>query len=189
MARPEDGIMVMADNVEELYTAKIRMFDSWLEQGDAWNEIKALEQAVRLASRFASHLEESGMVTGKYRIADKSEAGEQMLKEYEEYRDYAIKAIAERQRKAVPPTPMDAGDVEHAQKYEALAQTIGLDALRGLMPASPERIRKALETGDVHLNTIPLYKWDDAGLAIQRPGLSMSEKVSVLKHVAKWHYA
>jgi hypothetical protein len=46
-----------------------------------------------------------------------------------------------------------------------------------------------LETGDPHLNTIPLYQWDTSAAAIRVPSLSLSEKVCVLKHVAKWHYA
>lgn len=42
--------------------------------------------------------------------------------------------------------------------------------------------------GDKYLNTIPLYKWDAAAANVHAPGLSLSEKVCALKHVAKWHY-
>ncbi len=68
---------------------------------------------------------------------------------------------------------------------------IGVDELKKLIPSSPEKIRKALERGDKHLNTIPLRKWDAAAAEIPEEGFnfSLSEKVSALKHVAKWHYA
>jgi hypothetical protein len=189
MAGPDDSLMDMVDNIEGMYTTKIRMFDRWVEEGDSWSEATARRQALALAKEFASELEESDMVTGKYRLEDYRKATSEMMEQFEEHRDYAIKEAVERSRKQVPSPAMDAGAVEHAQKYEALAQLLGVDFLRKLIPASPERVRKALETGDQHLNTIPIYKWDDAGLSIQKPGLSMAEKVCVLKHVAKWHYA
>jgi hypothetical protein len=48
----------------------------------------------------------------------------------------------------------------HERKYEALAQALGLDALKALVPFSAERIRQALAAGDQHLNTLPLASWD-----------------------------
>ncbi|MCJ7609763.1 hypothetical protein MUP00_08875, partial [Candidatus Bathyarchaeota archaeon] len=100
-----------------------------------------------------------------------------------------IKAIAERPREVLTPEPMTPADVEFAEKCEALAQQIGVDLLRDLVPASPELVRKALEQGDKYLNTIPLRKWDAATTAIEGCDLSLSDKVCALKHVAKWHYA
>lgn len=97
-------------------------------------------------------------------------------------------------------------DTAHAKKYEALAQRIGIDALRALLP-DPLRIRAALAAGDQHLNTINLAVWDRAAgcapfvtygtwprLSFAYPwtpavagGLSLAERVCVLKHVATHH--
>lgn len=120
---------------------------------------------------------------------------------------------------------------EHEDKYEALAQTLGVEALRALVPASPEKIAAALACGDEHLNGISLSAWDRAALGGESltkptkcptcgghvapvnsywsndwpqrtlratarsepwkrsPGLSLAERVCVLKHVAKHHLA
>ena len=96
----------------------------------------------------------------------------------------------------------------HEEKYERLAQRIGVDALRRILPSSPERIRAALAAGDEHLNTITLASWDRAAgllnpyrvhaehcrLSFMPPwrtevaaGLSLAERVCVLKHVARFH--
>lgn len=55
-----------------------------------------------------------------------------------------------------------AGDpmTQHEQKYEALAQRLGVKALAALVPFSRERIEAALAAGDEHLNTLPLSTWD-----------------------------
>lgn len=93
---------------------------------------------------------------------------------------------------------------EHFDKYEALAQKIGIERLIPLVPATPSQIRAALET-DFHLNNIPILRWDRAAGASQaetgrffgkdrtspvpdalrRHGLSLAERVCVLKHVAR----
>jgi hypothetical protein len=164
------------------------MFDRWIEKGDAWSEEEAKAEAVQLASQFAEAIGQ------RYSRASIVAAAREMMEDYAEHREYAIKAAVEHARHV--PTPeeleMTPGDVEHAKKYEEVARNIGIDALVGLIPASPEKIRKALDHGDKHLNTIPLRKWDDAAAAIPRElvkGLSLAEKVCALKHVAKWHYA
>ena len=53
---------------------------------------------------------------------------------------------------------------EHRAKYLSLALRLGFDDLGQLVPATPERIRAALDAGDEHLNTIPLVAWDQAAL-------------------------
>jgi hypothetical protein len=95
---------------------------------------------------------------------------------------------------------------DHYNKYEALAQKIGIDALVKLMPVNKIEMQKCLDQ-DEHLNNIPLHVWDrKAGLlsdgkttfnlAFYAPwtpelakGLSLAERVCTLKHVAKYHYA
>jgi hypothetical protein len=49
---------------------------------------------------------------------------------------------------------------EHYRKYEELTRWLGLDALKSLVPFPADRIRQALESGDEHLNTLPLHVWD-----------------------------
>jgi len=186
---PEDSIMDLVDNEESLYNEKMALLDRWLEQGDAWSKVRAGLKARSLARRFAADLKAMGLIQGRYKIADFEQFADEMLEEFEDYREEAIKAVVERPREVQVPEPMTPADVEFAEKCEALARQIGIDLLRDLVPASPERVRKALETGDKYLNTIPLRKWDEATTAIPGRDLSLSEKVCALKHVAKWHYA
>lgn len=186
---PEDSIMDLVDNVESLYNRKAEVFDRWMAEGDAWNKSLAQLKALRMAERFAREVKEMGLVTGRYKKSDLRQFADEMLAEFEEHRDYQIKVAVERSRTPQPPEPMTPEAVEHAEKYEELARKIGIDVLQQLIPAPPEKIRKALETGDPHLNTVPLRHWDAAAAAIQIPGLSLSEKVCALKHVATWHYA
>lgn len=86
---------------------------------------------------------------------------------------------------------------KHEAECEAIAQKLGIEKLRKLVPVSKEQITKALESGDEHLNTITLGLWDKAAgkdYTWQQPevfnaikGSSLAERVSVLKHVAKFH--
>lgn len=94
---------------------------------------------------------------------------------------------------------------EHYDKYEALTQNLGLHNLIGLVPATAKQISAALESGDQHLNSIPLPRWDKAvGYSafpnnrdmryrwpeVFRPTtLSVAERVSLLKHVARYYVA
>lgn len=191
---PQDSIMDMVNNIESLYADKIGMFDRWVHGLETWNQRDALKEAEALAGHFAEALETSEYIDGKYSSFEIREAARDMVREFEsDYRDQAIKSITkEATRKPRPEDfEMDPGDVEHAKKYEALAQKLGIEKLKALIPVPPERVRRALERGDKHLNTIPLRKWDTAAfeLNLREKGLSMSEGVCVLKHVAKWHYA
>lgn len=186
---PEDTIMELVDNVESLYNEKLRLFDRWMEASNTWREVKARMQAQRFGRRLARDLREMDLIRGRYKNSDYEEFAEELLKEFYEHRDAVIKEAVERPRTAVTREPMTPSEVEHAEKCEVLARKIGIETLQALIPASAERIRSALETGDQHLNTIPLRKWDAAAEAIQQPGFSLSDKVCSLKHVAQWHYA
>ncbi len=186
---PEDTIMELVDNVESLYNAKLTLFDRWMEAGDTWSERRARRQAKYLGRQFARDLRDMDMIRGRYKNSDFEEFATEVIQEFYEHREEAIKAAVERPRDPVTRKPMTPGEVEHAEKCEALARQIGIEDLQALIPAPPERIRRALETGDSHLNTIPLRKWDAAAEAITTRGLSLSDKVCSLKHVAKWHYA
>jgi polyhydroxyalkanoate synthesis regulator phasin len=180
--------MDMVNNIEPLYNEKMAMFDEWVEQGDLLSKREAREQAREIAKHFANAIGE------KYGRSDIEQAVSEMMEEFEEHRDYVIKKAVERETHV--PTPaelnMTPEDIEYAKKCEAIAQRIGIDILRELIPASSDKIRKALDRGDKHLNTIPLRKWDQAAAMIPYlpgKGLSLSEKVCALKHVAIWHYA
>ena len=48
----------------------------------------------------------------------------------------------------------------HRAKYEELAQRLGVEALKALVPFTREQITHALAQGDVHLNSLPLPAWD-----------------------------
>jgi hypothetical protein len=183
--------MDMADNIESLYNRKIELYDRWMSRGDALSEVQAYTEAHRLARSLARTLESGGHVRGRYTLKDIALATDEIMKGFPEHQHYAVKRATERPREPVAPQPMTAGEVEHAQKYEALARKIGIEDLQALIPASREQVQKAIETGDRHLGMIPLVKWDRAAAGIQVPGLSLSlsEKVCVLKHVATWHYA
>jgi hypothetical protein len=98
---------------------------------------------------------------------------------------------------------------EHYEKYDALARKIGIDTLKAAIPLKPETIRAALKE-DEHLNTISIRKCDQwAGFTVhtnmktqeqkfyghfygvwertKNMGLSLAERVCILKHVAR-HY-
>ena len=91
---------------------------------------------------------------------------------------------------------------EHRTRYEALARRLGINALLAIMPATPKQIREAY-SADKHLNNIPLSVWDRAAGRLYpnrandyriswispftrdaARGLSLAERVCVLKHVA-----
>ncbi len=186
---PEDTIMELVDNVESLYNAKLALFDRWMEAGEGWVEWRALRTAKLLGRQFVEDLRNMDLIRGRYKKSDFEEFATEVIQEFYEHRERLIKEAVERPRDPVTRKPMTPGEVEHAEKCEALARQIGIEDLQTLIPASPERIRQALETGDSHLNTIPLRKWDAAAEAIRTRGLSLSDKVCSLKHVAKWHYA
>lgn len=188
---PQDTLWLWINNEPQFYDDKIGMWDSWIEAGDAWSDERGKREALALAAHIAEAIEAKPFTEGKYSRDEIREAADEMLKEFEEYREEAIKAAVKQATRVAKPEElvMDAGDIEHAKKYEDLAKEIGIELLKKLIPASPEKIRKALSSGDKHLNSIPLRKWDVAGLSILRKGMSMADKVCVLKHVAKWHYA
>lgn len=86
------------------------------------------------------------------------------------------------------------GELEHFEKYQAMAQDVGVGALKRVVLGitSAEEVRKAL-LNDPSLNSIPLQKWDSCfqqvlGIpAKTRRALSLAEVVCLLKHVARHH--
>lgn len=87
---PEDSIMDMVDNIEGLYNMKIAAFDRWMqrEQGESptASKVRNHGRAMFLARSFANDL--VGTVTGRYRVADIRQAAEEILDDYEEYKQY-----------------------------------------------------------------------------------------------------
>lgn len=187
----QEDMSMWVNNVEGLYNEKIELFERWIEQGDAWSEVDAEREALAVTAHFAEAIEAMEGVDETFSKAEIHAAAKELLSEFEDYREGAFKAAIETVTRTPKPEALKLkpGDIEHAKKYEELARIIGIDHLKSLIPASPERIRKALERGDKYLNTIPLRKWDRATQGIPTQRLSLSEKVSVLKHVATWHYA
>lgn len=181
-----DDIMVMVDNIEPLYNDKIETWLRWIEQGDRWTKRAAKKEALALATHFAEALEHNA--DEKYSQREIREAAGKIFDGFEYYREEHIRWLSERQAKVIEKKPMDEEDIKHAKKYESLANEIGIERLKSLIPASPQKVRSALEKGDEHLNTVSLMKWDKAASFVEGP-LSLSEKVCLLKHVAKWHYA
>lgn len=180
-----ESIMDIVDNTESMYSEKIAMFDRWVEAGDTLSRERQRLEAMELAVRFEAWLgRRSGAV----------KAAREMLEEFPQHQEFAIQEAMERAAaKERPAEPMTPEEVEYAEKMEALSRKIGIDRLALLIPVPRSKIQKALERGDKHLNTIPLYKWDGAASAIhdwRELGLfSQSQVVGALKHVAKWHYA
>lgn len=188
---PQDSISDWIANEESFYNDVNGLYDTWVEQGDGWDEKSARKEADALVRHIAEAIQNFDFVDDEYSENEIREAVDEVLEGFEEYREEAIKAAVKEVTQKPKPEDfvMDEGDKEHAKKYEALAQKLGIEKLRALMPVSAAKIRAALEKGDKHLNSIRLRKWDEAGTAIRGEGLSMAEKVCVLKHVAKWHYA
>lgn len=188
---PDDSIMDWVNNEEGLYNDLQALYAKWTKEGDAWSEVRARNEGRALAKHFAQAIEEN--IRGKYTEKDYVEAVNQMLEEFEEHRDYVIKKVVENAKKKPKPEDlvMDEGDKEHFRKYEERAQKLGIDHIRGYMPVSAQRVRRALEQGDKYLNTIPLRDWDKMAqmMGYRNEGWSMSEAVSLLKHVARWHFA
>lgn len=93
---------------------------------------------------------------------------------------------------------------ENEKKYDRIVKEIGIIHLRPLILSKKEEIQKALEEGDIHLNSIPLEWWDRISGVRQLYGgkyhmdhnypwslypysQSPAFRVCVLKHVAKFY--
>lgn len=174
------------NNEYELYDQMTEMFDQWVQKSDTIDESERIRRAL-LFSQHAARV--SRRQYGAYSKAEVQEAARDILSQYPEHEKYYLEnARIRASAPVVPAPPLDQGAIEHAKKYEELARKVGIEGLKKLIPASPEKIRHSLEHGDPHLNWIPLRKWDAASYFIREPGISLSEKVCLLKHVARWHY-
>jgi len=104
-------------------------------------------------------------------------------------------------------------EYDYYSYYEGLAQHIGVANLIRILPFDKEQISSSLHSGDEHLNRLPLPKWDVAAgcsyktwknliftsddptkVSWKPPwdktkgmGLSIANRVCVLKHVAKYY--
>ena len=86
------------------------------------------------------------------------------------------------------------GKITHQDYFETIALCVGFR--ESDLPCSLNTVRKALEEGDEHLNTIPLKMWDDKHgyvlymlrhtQGIGRFTWSLSESVCTLKCLAKY---
>lgn len=82
---------------------------------------------------------------------------------------------------------MTKSEQEHFDKYENLYRQN--EWVKKFIPFTKEEVKNALASGDNHLNSLPLKKWDMTAIqALKIKGLSLSEKVCLLKHTAKYHY-
>ena len=91
---------------------------------------------------------------------------------------------------------------EHFDKYERLAQALGVPALTRIVPFEAVAIHQALKT-DSAMNNLRLGYWDACDHAVRRlvaraggstkigevGGWSLGNTVCVLKHVARHHIA
>lgn len=94
------------------------------------------------------------------------------------------------------------GAREHFDTYERLAQAIGVDVLRRIVPFSKAEIVEALKT-DKAMNNLRLRVWDVCDTAVREAvrkaggsyvvgvtgGWSLCNSGCVLKHVARHHIA
>ena len=93
------------------------------------------------------------------------------------------------------------GKATHQQYYMGLASIIGIDTLRSILPSTIEARRAAFESGDYHLNKIPLQSWDNRHESVMSllhgrggqlkqingtGGWSLSDTVCTLKAVARF---
>ena len=85
--------------------------------------------------------------------------------------------------------------ITHEEIYTRAINLLGgLDAIIPYMPFKLEKIQKALENGDKHLNTLPLHIWDFSAdayikdLMYRKANItysSVSERVCLLKEAAR----
>jgi len=80
---------------------------------------------------------------------------------------------------------------DHYKKYDKLSKQIGIERLKRIMPATPEEIKQAFQE-DEYLNNVSLGRWDRAAASVsifvRYLNLSLSERVCILKHVARYYY-
>ena len=183
---PEDSILDMVNNVEPMYNDKQNLYNKWGRNSEDWDAGAAFKEARALAAHFAESIESLPYVRGKYSEADINEAAREMIEEFrtEELPKWSTEV---KEPEIVRQEPMSQYELEQARKNEDLAYRFGFARLRELLPAPADKIRAALAKGDRGLRSIPLRKWDAAAAKLHIPGLTLSDKVGLLKHIAVWH--
>lgn len=211
-----DEITLWIANDEGFYNQVMRLYDRWVDDGDAWDERRAEEQMAAVVAEIAEALASEHSEAGPYTLQEKRDALAELMSDFEAYREAEI---AERQKQAAaetaPRPPMDEEAIAYVKRMDRLlidkvgvrmlpdvadhpvnmteedAKQAAVEYLGRFMPVSAAKIRSALEKGDQHLNTIKLRKWDEKAEAFnyRRFRLTLSEAVGLLKHVATWYYA
>ena len=81
----------------------------------------------------------------------------------------------------------------HFDKYEELFKK--KPHVLSLIPFTQKMVKRALSEGDIHLNTLPLAKWDGraplVGWTLNKDGKlysTLAEQVCLLKHAAIHHF-
>ena len=178
----EASIVEIADQDSSLRTQKEDKFRDWLWREESLSNAQIRTEARELAEQFAKilkkgiNIKSSRYILNHYTSSDIRTAADDIIEQYGIFRQEYIERDEQEYK-------------QHSEENEKLAKKIGIKNLLSLMPVSPESVRWALEKGDRFLNTIPIKLWDRAAANLWIPELSFAEKVSVLKHVATWHYA
>ena len=82
---------------------------------------------------------------------------------------------------------------EHYKKYDNLANLLGIERLKSLVPVSKEQIQRALSEGDEYLNKWNNDPWDRKDFAVRyiayskKLPWSLCDTGCVLKHVARYY--
>ena len=85
---------------------------------------------------------------------------------------------------------------EHYDRYESIAQSIGIARLINLVPYDKELLSNGYNSGDIHFNDCTsLFNWDMqhgmvsmlVGRMLFKRSWSLCDTVCVLKHVARYY--
>lgn len=190
---PDDSIMDIVNNDEQLYEELQRLYQRWYSRGSQWTKTRLMDQALGKAAFFASTI---GQGHGRGHIRD---AAKQMVEEFEEYKKYheeKLRAAAQAEAQEAKlvrfwETSLPPEAAAHAKHYEVVVRNAGIPILRESIPVPPAQVKQALEQGDFNLDSIPMEAWLAAAQQIPylpSGNLTPEEKVFALKHVAKYHY-
>lgn len=85
----------------------------------------------------------------------------------------------------------DGKEMGFEEKYYKFIELMGYKKVCRHIPFSREQVEKAIKSGDIHLNTLPLKKWDIAANLLLNGGFniefssSLSDRVCILKQCAR----